>query len=499
MNVADYLLECGEDQRDALVAGRSRYSYLDVRRSAASLAREILDAGVQPGDAVGLLAPNSLFWVAAYLAIIKLGCVAVPFNPLSMPAELSVMTSFTGCKVMCMQRRYSRRFADVLSTLSPIYENIPDCSDHDWALWNDLPDIESEEQDAALMLTSGTTASPRVVRVTHRNIRANTDSIITSLDLTHNDRIMVVLPFHYCFGTSLLHTHLRTGGSLVLSNSFAYPQVVLDLMLAEGCTGIAGVPSIYQTLIRNSTFPKREFPHLRKIQQAGGKLPPPLIQELMEIQPDAQIYIMYGQTEATARLSILPPELLPSKLGSVGRGIPGVELRVVYESGEDVAPGQVGEIVARGDNVSPGYLNNSEATSERFVDGTLHTGDLATVDDDGFIYIVDRTADFIKSHGYRVSSQQVEEAILQLCDVVAAAVIGEQDPVAGEAIIAHVVIRTKSQLSLEEIDAHCKRTLPRYMWPKEVIIVDSLPTSAQGKFVKSALREQRSAESASED
>ena len=492
MNVTDYLLELGEDQHVALVADHSSYTYLDLKRTAASLAREILQAGAQPGDTVGLLASNSLFWIAAYLAIIKLGCVAVPFNPSSMPLELSVLADFTRCKVICLQRRYIRRFAEALpDSLCRISDAIPDYSDQDMALWNGLPDLESEEQDAALMLTSGTTSSPRIVRVTHRNIKANTDSIITCLGLTNTERILVVLPFYYCFGTSLLHTHLRVGGSLVLCNSFVYPQVVLDLMQAEACTGFAGVPSMYQTLLRDSAFPKREFPHLRKIQQAGGKLPPILIQELIDIQPNAQIFIMYGATEATARLSILPPELLRVKLGSVGRGIPGVELRVIDTSGEDVAPGQVGEIIARGDNISPGYLNNPEATSERFVNGMLRTGDLATVDADGFIYIVDRTSDFIKSHGYRVSSQQVEETVLQLPDVVAAAVIGEPDLAAGEAIVAYVVIRTGSQLSPEDISAHCRQHLPRYMWPKEVIFVDSLPMSAQGKIVKSILRERR--------
>lgn len=490
MNVSDYLLEHGQDQHIALVADRSYHTYLDLRGAAANLACEILQAGACPGEAVGLLASNSFFWIAAYLAIIKLGCVAVPFNPSSMPAELSALADFTGCKVMCLQRRHIRRFAKVLpSSLSLISDDRTNCSDQDRALWNSLPDLGSEEQDAALMLTSGTTSSPRVVRVTHKNIKANTDSIIACLDLTNAERMMVVLPFYYCFGTSLLHTHLRVGGSLVLCNSFVYPQLVLDLMQAEGCTGFAGVPSMYQTLIRNSTFPKCDLPRLRKIQQAGGKLPPVLIRELMNIQPNAQIFIMYGQTEATARLSVLPPEFLDSKLGSVGRGIPGVELRVVDESGKDVAPGQVGEIIARGDNVSPGYLNNPEATSERFVGGTLYTGDLATVDADGFIYIVDRTSDFIKSHGYRVSSQQVEEVILQLSEIVAAAVVGQPDLAAGEAIVAYVTVRSASRLSPEDITAHCRQHLPRYMWPKEVVLVDSLPTSAQGKIVKSILRE----------
>jgi long-chain acyl-CoA synthetase len=495
MNVSDYLLERGKDRDVALVAGGSRYTYVDLKRAAMSLAREVMEAGAEPGDTVGLLAANSLFWAAAYLAIMKVGCVAVPLNPSSMPGDLSSLVEFTRCKVMCLQRRHLRRFSKVLLDSSRlVFDDLPDWSIRDADLWNSLPDLESEEQDAALMPTSGTTSSPRLVRVTHKNVKANTSSIIAYLGLTETERMMVVLPFFYCFGTSLLHTHLRVGGCLVLCNSFVYPQVALDLMEVERCTGFAGVPSMYQTLLRNSTFPRREFPHLRKVQQAGGKLPSVLIQELIDALPDAEIYIMYGQTEATARLSYLPPELLGSKLGSVGRGIPGVELRVIGKSGQEVDPGEVGEIYARGDNVSPGYFNNPEATARKFKDGTLHTGDLATIDDDGFIYIVDRASDFIKSHGYRVSSQRVEEAILKVPDVVAAAVIGEPDLTAGEAIIAYVVARSGSELSPEGIQAHCRRQLPRYMWPEEVIFLDSLPKSAQGKFVKSALRERRQPE-----
>ncbi len=489
-NVADFLLECGEDEHVALVEGSRETTYLGLKRAAAGLAREIQQAGACPGDAVGLLAANSPFWVAAYLATMKLGCVAVPFNPASLPAELGTVAGFTGCRAICMQRRQMRKFAEGLpADARLILDDAQDPSDKDLELWEGLPDIGSDEQDAALMLTSGTTARPRAVRVTHKNIKANTNSIIASLGLSRSERMLAALPFHYCFGTSLLHTHLRAGGTLVLCNSFVFPEVVLDLMSAQQCTGFAGVPSMYQTLIRNSTLPKRQLPHLRKVQQAGGKLPPVLIQELVDLLPQAQVFIMYGATEATARLSCLAPELLPTKLGSVGRGLPGVELRVVDEAGNDVPLGEIGEIVARGDNISPGYLNNPEATAEKFVGGALRTGDLAKMDEDGFIHIVDRKADFIKSYGHRVSSQQVEEEILRLQDVAAAAAIGVPDTVRGEAIVVYCVVRSGSQVGQEEILAHCRQHLPRHMWPTEVVLVDSLPMNAQGKFVKSMLRE----------
>ena len=299
---------------------------------------------------------------------------------------------------------------------------------------------------------------------------------------------MALLQFFYCFGTSLLHSHLRAGGSIVMATSFVYPELVLNQMQAAACTGLAGVPSTYQTLLRNSTFPQRQFPSLRKLQQAGGKLQPVLIQELITAVPQAKVYVMYGQTEATARLSYLPPELLGPKLGSIGKGIPGVTLKVIGEDGQPVKPGDVGEIFAWGDNVSPGYWNDLDASAEKFVAGSLRTGDLATVDDEGYIFIVDRKADFIKSFGFRVSSQRVEECILEIRDVVGAAVIGEPDLVRGEAIWAFVVPRTGTNLTKDDIQTHCASRMANYMVPKEVVFLERLPMNAHGKIVKNELR-----------
>ncbi len=357
------------------------------------------------------------------------------------------------------------------------------------AVWSQIPTAGSQEQDAVYLFTSGTTASPRAVRLTHRNLQANTDSIIEYLDLTASDRIMVILPFDYCFGLSLLHTHLRVGGSVVLSR-FMYPESVLDLIETTECTGFAGVPSVYQTLLRNTTFPKRNLKSLRKIQQAGGKLPAIQIKELVKAAPQAQIFVMYGQTEATARLSYLSPALLDSKLGSVGRGIPRVELHVVNEAGTEITPGETGEIIATGDNISPGYLDNPEATAEKFKEGALRTGDLATIDEEGYIYILDRKADFIKSFGHRVSSQAIESTVLELPEVVAAAAIGLPDMAKGEAIYLYVSLRSGSHLTPAEIILHCKQQAPPYMVPIQVEILSTLPMNTNGKVLKSTLRQQ---------
>ncbi len=485
MNTADYLLENGNPQDTALIFAKTEYTYQDLRDAAARVAVELLRMGIQPGDRVGLLGNNSLFWVASYLAIMKLGAIAVPFATTLKPDDIAGIIQFVECKAVCLERRMLRAFADVL-TLPLLFEDA--LQQPEPGQWPAGENLSSLDQEAALMFTSGTTARPRLVRVTHRNIQANTDSIIAYLSLERSDRVMAVLQFFYCFGTSLLHTHLRVGGSVVMANSFLYPEVTLQQMEDTQCTGFAGVPSTYQTLLRNSSFPRREFKHLRKLQQAGGKLQSVLIQELVQTVPQAQVFVMYGQTEATARLSYLPPEMLGSKLGSIGRGIPGVTLKVIGEDGAPVKTGETGEIYAWGENISPGYWNDPEASAEKFFDGVLHTGDLAVVDDEGYISVVDRKADFIKSYGFRVSSQRVEECIVEIPEVVAAAVIGQADQVRGEAIWAFVVQRSGAELTASDIITHCGNRLANYMVPKEVIFLDKLPMNAHGKIVKNDLR-----------
>jgi acyl-CoA synthetase (AMP-forming)/AMP-acid ligase II len=488
MNTADFLLEKGSPADLVLLSDKVRYSYHDLRQACARLYGELEMAGVDGGgDRVAILGGNSLFWVAAYLATMKRSAVAVPFAVTMTAEDAAGLQNFVHCKAIFIERRMHAKFAAVLpADLVTIFDDcLEEPGPSDWPEPQDGFDLN---QDAALMFTSGTTARPRAVRVTHANIQANTNSIIEYLELSNADRIMAVLPFYYCFGTSLLHTHLRVGGSLAVANSFVYPELVLDLMESTECTGFAGVPSTYQTLLRNSSFPRRELKSLRKLQQAGGKLQSVLIEELVRSVPQARVFVMYGQTEATARLSYLPPEALENKLGSIGKGIPGVTLRVLDEDGKPVRQGDVGEIYASGANISPGYLDDPEANAGKFIDGTLKTGDLATVDEDGYIYVVDRKADFIKSYGFRVSSQQVESVILELKEVVAAAVIGEADLVRGEAIKAFVVLHEGSTLSAEEIIAHCGRRMAHHMVPRDVVFIKNLPLNAHGKVVKTELR-----------
>jgi len=487
MNTSDYLLRETDDARVALIEASGSRSYGDLKNAAARIAGELLSSGLKPGDRVGILGPNSLFWVASYLAVMKLGMVAVPFSLMLTASDAARNAAFAGCVAVLMDRRQRKVFSSVFSAgMRLLYDDllaIDGASD-----WPDAPADFDPRSDAALMFTSGTTAAPKAVRVTHENIQANTDSIVEYLSLREDDRMLVILPFFYCFGTSLLHTHLRARGSLVLCNSFTFPETALDMMERESCTGFAGVPSSFQLLLRISTFKSRELPRLRLIQQAGGKLHRVLIDELVASKPHARVYIMYGQTEATARLSYLPPEDISRKPGSIGKGIPGVELSVVGEDGLPVEPGQTGEILASGRNISPGYLEDAAATTGKFNGGVLHTGDLATVDEDGYIYVVDRKDDFIKSWGYRISSQEIESGVLCIPEVVSAAAVGVQDMEAGEAIHVFITVKPGASITPDSVLEHCRGRFAKYMVPSVIRIIGTLPLNSNGKVMKSELR-----------
>jgi len=496
--VTDFLLETCDPEAVALYTDAGQATYGDLERSLAQVAAHLCSLGQSRGSRAILIGENSPFWVAAYLGTLRAGWVSVPIPTAVTPSELSRIIDITEANVALVDARLLAKHSDVLRPLHLVTDRRSPAISRNTAIAIDelrlspdgptAPPVSSDDL-AALMLTSGSTQVPRGVMVTHGNIIANTQSIIESLRLTSADRMMTVLPFSYCFGTSLLHTHLRVGGSLVLDARFMYPEVVLERMEQTECTGFAGVPSHFQILLANSTIRQRSFKRLRYVQQAGGRLAPPVIDELRAALPRAQIFTMYGQTEATARLSCLSPELLDAKRGSIGKGIPGVRLSVLTETGRDAAPGEVGEIVAEGDNITNGYWRAPEESRETFRNGRLHTGDLATVDDDGFIYIVGRDKDFIKCRGERVSSLQIEEKLLEHPSVLEAAVVPMPDDVLGEAVKAFVVPRPAADARdlVDTLREFYGKRMPAHLVPREIVVLAELPKSASGKVSKRRL------------
>ncbi|MGA7380596.1 MAG: AMP-binding protein [Terriglobales bacterium] len=497
-NVAIYLLDGKEPSHTALLSLDRSYTFGELQSSAAAVAHYLISQGGRKGDRAVLASENSFFWISAYLGTLLAGMVSVPVAPNTAPEDLDHMVRLTEPRFTFLQskiavanaKQFSRTaiITDAPRGASGLAISFDDVRRHALDPLGEMPQVSGGDL-AAIIFTSGSTGKPRGVKISHGNIIANTESIIQYLKLSQTDRIMAVLPLYYCFGASLLHTHLRVGGSVVLDLRFMYPDTVLKRMVETECTGFAGVPSHYQILLRRSSLSRMSFPSLRYVQQAGGHLAPVFVRELQAALPGTQIFLMYGQTEATARLSYLPPELVGLKSASIGKAIPGVRLRVVTSEGTDARPNETGEIIAEGDNISLGYWRDPAETETTFRDGKLHTGDLATVDEDGFLYLVDRAKDFVKCGGERVSCQAVEEQLLEFDALLEAAVIGIPDEVLGEAIKLFVVPRESGTPDLDNrLRQFCKQHLPPRLNPKIIVVLNSLPKNSAGKVLKAALR-----------
>ncbi len=498
MNVYDFLMENAQPDAIAIKSREEETTYEQLIQATNRIASTLILAGVERGTRVGIIAPNSTFWIASYLAIMKLGAVAVPFSAKFKPQGFRERQKLVQCKFFCTTPVFLKRFgAEMSPDQVVIMEEALKAEENNrqrprsfQVTENDAPcsTVSVDETDlASLMFTSGATGNANAVKVTHRNIIANTTSIIEYLGLASDDRMLVVMPFDYCFAASLLHTHLRVGARVVLSIHFAFLEEVLNDLEHFKCTGFAGVPTVYQALLRSSSLPDRELSSLRHVQQAGGKLHAHLVKKFTELVPHVRFFVMYGQTEATARLSYLPPERLKDKLGSIGKGIPGVQLQVLSDDGQPVKPGEVGEIVAQGDNITAGYLA-PDPDRQGFRDGKLYTGDLAEVDEDGFIYVVGRKADFIKPFGFRIGCSEIEKVLLSVDKVVDAAVIGVPDDRASEIAVAFIVLNSEPDEKItEQLQLHCKKELPDYGVPRQFYFVDELPKNPAGKTVKRLL------------
>ena len=260
-------------------------------------------------------------------------------------------------------------------------------------------------------------------------------------------------------------------------------------MIREKVTGFSGVPSSFSMLQRYSKFFTTPLESLRYVTCAGGALPAAMIGQLQEAFPRTETVIMYGQTEASARLSYLPSRELPRKLGSIGKGIPNVTLSVLDEQGHPVGLGEIGEIVAEGSCLMKGYWNNEEETQRVLKEGRLHTGDLATRDEDGFIFIVGRQSDMIKHGSYRVHPSQIEEVLSNFPGVEQVAVTGFPDESVGEIIVASIVQSTQHELSSTSLLQYARKFLPTYKLPQRVVFVKELPRTSSGKIKRAQLRD----------
>ena len=479
--MAEAILSGGERDAPAVYYGRQMVSHGELRAAACAWDRRLRARGPAPGDRIGLFAENGPFFIAAYLGTIRAGLCSVPFPVDCGETTFARIVTSTGMNRLLVSARFHphvRFWAQRLGVELVVETSALPAAEDGFA---PPADVDPEGDLAAVMFTSGSTGDVKGVMVTHHNILVNTEDILGYVGITADDRTMTVLPFYYCFGTSLLHTHLMAGGSLVLNNRFLFPEKVLDEMAERCCTGLAGVPATYQILLRKTRFAQRPFPALRWLQQAGGRLPSPLVGEIRQAFPAVKFFVMYGQTEATARLSYLPPGPprrqarldRPRAAAHAARGPPPRRLarptRAPTRSARSWPPART----------SPWATGATpEETARFFRDGKLYTGDMARVDADGFIFLVERARDFIKPMGHRVGPKEVEEVLAEMPEIVEAAVVGVPDELWGEAIRAFVVTVRPGQLTADDVQRHCLKRLPNYKVPQHV---EFLPQVAQDR------------------
>ncbi len=490
------------DSRAVLLNGRHT-TYQKLWSDVCAVAGFLQNNGLQPGDRVGVLIKNSVEYIAVYYGVLAAGGVVVGLNTMARSRVLSNWLQHSGASWLFAEVQHPE-LNSVLDSLDNTMQVVLVGAEEEGVenacrTWQDVLQNNGEEPDlsrlesaqtAAIIYTSGTTGQPKGVMLSHGNLSSNIHSIQQYLQLTPNDRILNVLPFYYSYGNSVLHTHLAAGATLVLENNLLYPHNILTAMASERATGFSGVPSTFAILLSRTRMENYDLSALRYITQAGGAMAPAMIERLRKAVPHARFFVMYGQTEATARLAWLPPEMLDAKPGSIGIAIPGVRLELRDKQGQPVAVGETGEIWASGENIMQGYWRDPELTRKVLEDGWLKTGDLAHCDEDGYFYIDGRSADMIKTGANRISPKEIEEVIMELDGVEEAVVVGVPDELLGQVIKAVVVPRPGVKIEIKQIRAHCWKHLAMYKVPKFIDFVAELPKTASGKIQRFLLAEQ---------
>lgn len=498
--LAEKLRRTSARRRDAvaLVCGPQRVTYGELDAAVDQAAAAWRKAGLQTGDHVAVILQNCVEAVVACYSIWRAGGVVAPMNAQAKSREFQHWLEHSGAKFLVCDGK-DREVAQSLPMLTRklVCITLGPSSLEGGIAWSDWVahvdassslNVETQPANLALLLyTSGTTGNPKAVMLSHGNLAANVSAIVEYLELAENDCVVSILPFYYSYGSSVLHTHLAVGACVVLEQNLVFPHAVVETLARERATGFSGVPSTYALLLSRVALDKYDLSRLRYLTQAGGAMAPALTTRLLSVVPSARIYVMYGQTEATARLTYLPPAMLNQKLGSVGIPIPGVSIQVRNEQRQVAATSEVGEVWASGPNIMQGYWRDPDASAAVLQDGWLKTGDMGHMDADGYLFLSGRRSDMIKAGAHRVHPKDVEEVIAELPMVAEVAVVGVDDEILGQVIKAVIVPADGQAVDVNAVKAHCRDRLAAYKIPKFIDLVASLPKTASGKIRRAEL------------
>ena len=481
-----------------------RHTWAQFHERVRQLAGGLVARGLNPGDRVAMLSPNSDCYVEYYYGVPWAGGIIVPLNSRWSLAELEYAIEDAGVSALFVDNQYLDKVLQLKDRISCLRHVIVISAEE---TQNDLLHYETIIRDAdpiepvyrapediyGILYTGGTTGSPKGVMLSTQGLWANVMFMIREYDYRQNEKVIHVAPmFHIAAGASVL---AMTGAACthVIIPAFE-PKEVLRVIEQEKIKNIPLIPTMIKMLIDEPAFHKTDLSSLRRIMYGAAPITDQLITQLQEHLPDVEFAQIFGQTEMSPVVSTLRPEChdsshpLYNKRKSVGQAVYGTNIKIINSSGETLPTGETGEVTVRGPGNMLGYWNKPEQTAETMVDGWIRMGDAGYLDEDGYLYIVDRMKDMIITGGENVYSIEVENALVKHDAVNSCAVIGIPDEKWGERIHAIVVLNTGESVSIEALREHCLTLIADYKCPRSMDVVDKLPLSAANKVLKTELR-----------
>jgi fatty-acyl-CoA synthase len=495
---------------EALVVRHQSYraTYTELWDQTSLAARGLLVRGVRKGDRVGIWSPNRAEWVVLQYATARIGAILVNINPAYKTAELSYALQQSGTSLLVLARAF--RTSDYVGMLGEVRAQCPELRqslviDDEWqALLDDAQNTGSEELHALeaslqfddpinIQYTSGTTGFPKGATLSHHNILNNGFFIGEALGYTERDRVCIPVPFYHCFGMVLGNLACTSHGSCMVVPGESYePLSAMETVQAERCTSLYGVPTMFIGELDHARFAEFDFSSLRTGIMAGSPCPVEVMRKVQSQMHMPEVTIAYGMTETSpVSTQSSTDDPLDKRVSTVGRIHPHVEIKIVEPStGEIVLRGQAGELRTRGYSVMLGYWNNPDATHEA-IDAArwMHTGDLATLDDEGYVNIVGRIKDMIIRGGENIYPREIEEFLYTHADVSDVQVIGVPSERYGEEVMAWVKVREGAHVSEDDLVAFCRGKIATYKIPRYWKFVDGFPMTVTGKIQKFKMRE----------
>ncbi|MAM63350.1 acyl-CoA synthetase [Maritimibacter sp. UBA3975] len=476
------------------------WSFSDLYDAAGRVAAHLLAAGLSPGDRVAAYGRNSDAYLVLYLACCRGGFIHVPINYALVGRELRYILDNSGAQALFVDPALADLADDVLSAMPPLAltgtlhgganaDVLRLAQDSSIAVPADLGEAIGPEDLVQLLYTSGTTAAPKGAMMSHRALLAEYTSCIVELGFSSADRALAGLPLYHSAQMHVFTLPQFLVGATTWLIEAPAPDLCLDLIERHAITSFFAPPTVWISLLRAPAFDERDLTSLQYVYYGASIMPVPVLQELRERLPGAAPYNCYGQSEIGPLATVLRPEEHADRPASAGRPIYNVETRLVDEDMRDVAPGEQGEIVHRSPQLLSGYWDKPEATAEAFAGGWFHSGDVGVRDEAGYITIVDRTKDIIKTGGTMVASREVEEVLFTHPAVHEVAVIALPHEKWVEAVTAVIVLRDGAEVTEAELHDFAAENLAGFKLPKAVVFTDELPRNTAGKILKRELRE----------